>query len=74
MFTERVGMQIFVQAFNVLNHMEWSDGSGDSGGFSLQNPNGFGVLSGQYNPATLGGAGASANYTRIIQIGVRIHF
>jgi hypothetical protein len=74
MFTERVGAQIFVQAFNVLNHMEWADGSGDGGGFSLQNPNAFGVLSGQYNAATLGGAGASANYTRIIQVGLRVHF
>jgi len=74
MFTERVGAQIFVQAFNALNHMEWADGSGDAGGFSLQNQAGFGVSSGQYNPATLGGAGASANYTRIIQLGLRLHF
>jgi hypothetical protein len=32
------------------------------------------VLNGQYNAATLGGAGASANYTRIIQIGLRVSF
>jgi len=32
------------------------------------------VLSSQYNAQTLGGAGASANYTRIIQIGLRVYF
>jgi hypothetical protein len=73
-FTEKVGAQLFFQAFNVLNHMEWADGSGDAGGFSLQNPANFGVLSSQYNAQTLGGAGASANYTRIIQIGLRVYF
>jgi hypothetical protein len=73
-FTERIGAQLFVQAFNVLNHMEWADNSGDAGGYSLQNPANFGVLNGQYNAATLGGAGASANYTRIIQIGLRVSF
>jgi hypothetical protein len=73
-FTERVGAQLFVQAFNVTNHMEWQDNSGDAGGYSLQNPANFGVLNSQYNAATLGGAGASANYTRIIQIGLRVSF
>ena len=68
-FTERIGAQLFVQAFNLTNHMEWSDPS-----VNLQNPAGFGVLSSQYNPATLGGSGASANYTRIIQIGLRVSF
>jgi len=68
-FTERVGAQIFVQAFNVLNHMEWSDPS-----LNLQDPADFGALNGQYNPQTLGGSGASANYTRIIQLGLRLHF
>ena len=73
-FTERIGAQLFFQAFNVTNHMEWADGSGDGGGYSLQNPANFGVLNSQYNPATLGGAGAAANYTRIIQIGLRVSF
>jgi hypothetical protein len=73
-FTERIGAQLFVQAFNLTNHMEWQDNSGDAGGYSLQNPANFGVLNGQYNAATLGGAGASANYTRIIQIGLRVSF
>ena len=75
-FTERIGAQLFVQAFNVFNHMEWADGAGDGSGFAynLQNPANFGVLSSQYNAATLGGAGAAANYTRIIQIGLRVYF
>jgi hypothetical protein len=68
-FTERVGAQIFVQAFNVLNHMQWSDPS-----MNLQDPQDFGVLGGQYGASTLGGSGASANYTRIIQLGLRLHF
>jgi hypothetical protein len=68
-FTERIGAQLYVQAFNVTNHMEFSDPS-----LSLQNPYGFGALTGQYNALTLGGAGASANYTRIIQIGLRVSF
>ena len=68
-FTERIGAQLYFQAFNVTNHMEWGDPS-----TSLQNPAGFGVLNGQYNAATLGGAGASANYTRIIQVGLRVSF
>ena len=68
-FTERVGMQLFVQAFNVLNHMQWGDPS-----MNLQDQADFGVLSGQYGALTLGGSGASANYTRIIQIGLRVHF
>jgi hypothetical protein len=68
-FTERVGAQIFVQAFNVVNHMQWADPS-----MSLQDPQDFGVLSGQYGALTLGGAGASANYTRIVQLGLRLHF
>jgi hypothetical protein len=74
-FTERVGAQIFVQAFNLFNHMQWQDPS-----LSLQNPAVFGVLGAanpngaQYGALTLGGSGASANYSRIIQLGLRIHF
>jgi hypothetical protein len=68
-FTERVGAQLYVQAFNVMNHMQWGDPS-----VNLQDPADFGVLSGQYGALTLGGSGASANYTRIIQLGLRVHF
>jgi hypothetical protein len=68
-FTERVGAQLFVQAFNVMNHMQWGDP-----GLNLQDPANFGVLGGQYGNLTLGGSGASPNYTRIIQIGLRVHF
>ncbi len=60
--TERVGVQIYAQMFNILNHMQWGDP-----GLNLQDPNNFGVLGGQYG--VLGG-----NYTRIIQLGARIHF
>jgi hypothetical protein len=69
MFTERVGMQIFVQAFNVFNHMQFNDPFN-----ALNDPGDFGALESQFNPLTLGGSGASANYTRIIQLGVRVHF
>jgi hypothetical protein len=69
--TERVGIQFFAQAFNVLNHMEWGDPS-----MNLQDPADFGVLGGQYNALALGqGGGVSGqNYTRIIQLGIRIRF
>lgn len=60
--TERVGVQIFAQAFNALNHMQWGDP-----GLNLQNPGGFGVISGEY--------GAIGNgYRRIIQLGARVSF
>jgi hypothetical protein len=68
-FNERVGAQLYVQAFNVLNHMQWGDPS-----VNLQDQPDFGVLSGQYGALTLGGSGASANYTRILQLGLRVHF
>ena len=67
--TERFGFQIFAQAFNVMNHMQWLDP-----GLNLQDPANFGVLGGQYGANTLGGAGAAANYTRLIQVGVRAYF
>ena len=67
--TERVGIQIYAQAFNVFNHMMWSDPY-----LNLQDPQAFGVLSGQYNALGLGGNGATGEYTRIIQLGVRIRF
>jgi hypothetical protein len=67
--TERVGIQFYAQAFNVLNHMMWGDPS-----VNLQDPKDFGVLSGQYNALGLGGNGATGEYTRIIQLGVRIRF
>jgi hypothetical protein len=67
--TEKVGFQLFGQAFNVCNHMQWGDP-----GVNLQDPANFGVLSGQYGANTLGGAGAAANYTRLIQVGLRVYF
>ncbi len=71
--TERVGFQIFGQAFNVLNHMMWADPN-----LNLQDQANFGTpnggTGGQYNATTLGGSLASANYTRIIQVGLRLYF
>ncbi|MGA8027003.1 MAG: hypothetical protein WB992_07645, partial [Bryobacteraceae bacterium] len=67
--TERIGVQFYAQAFNVLNHMMWGDPS-----VNLQNPAGFGVLTGQYNALGLGGGGAAGEYTRIIQLGIRVRF
>jgi hypothetical protein len=64
-----VGAQLFVQAFNLFNHTMFGDPS-----LNLQNPAAFGAITGQYNAITLGGAGASANYTRIIQLGLRLYF
>src|SRR5260370_13106078 len=53
--TERVGLTIYAQMFNALNHMQWSDpcGAGGSPGLSLQDPNHFCVLSCHFNPLTL---------------------
>ncbi len=61
--TERFHIQIFAQAFNVLNHMQWG---GTFLSFNLQGPADFGVLGGQYNPI--------GNYTRVIQLGARFSF
>ncbi len=67
--TERFGLQFYAQAFNVFNHMQWNDPY-----LALNDPQDFGDLSSQYGALTLGGAGASANYTRIIQLGLRFQF
>lgn len=74
--TERVGVQIYVQAFNVFNHMMFSDPY-----LNLQDPADFGQLgpspvssTGQYNALGLGGNGATGEYTRIVQLGVRVRF
>ncbi len=67
--SDRAGFQIYVQAFNVFNHMMYSDPFMD-----LQDPGDFGALEGQYNALALGGAGASPNYTRIVQLGLRLFF
>ena len=66
---ERVGFQFYAQAFNVFNHMQWNDPYN-----AINDPGDFGALEGQYGALTLGGAGASANYTRIIQLGLRLRF
>ena len=67
---ERLGFQFYAQAFNVLNHMQWNDPY-----MNIQDPADWGALDqGQYGAQTLGGAGAAANYTRIIQLGLRLRF
>jgi hypothetical protein len=67
--TERIGAQLYVQAFNVFNHTMFSNPN-----LNLQDPGDFGTVTGQYNAITLGGSDASTNYTRIIQIGLRLSF
>lgn len=60
---ERVGFTIYGQFLNALNHMEFQDpGQYGSGGLSLQNPAGFGVLSTQFNSP------------RAIELGLRLFF
>jgi Carboxypeptidase regulatory-like domain len=61
--TERVNIEFFSEWFNALNHMAWG---GDYLTYNLQDPNNFGTL-GQYNPL-------QSNYTRIIQLGLRLSF
>jgi hypothetical protein len=61
--TERIGTQFYVQAFNALNHMKWNDPFN-----SLQDPADFGALDqGQYGVL-------NSNYTRVIQLGLRVSF
>ncbi len=60
--TERVGVQIFAQGFNILNHMQWGDP-----GLNLQDPGDFGTITSQYGALP-------NNYTRIIQVGARVFF
>jgi hypothetical protein len=67
--TERFGFQLYAQFFNLFNHMMWADPS-----MNLQDPADFGALEGQYNALALSGYGAAANFTRVIQLGLRFHF
>jgi hypothetical protein len=59
---ERFGFQIYAQAFNVLNHMQWSDPNGAPGFLNLQDPANFGTLTGQYGSS------------RYMQVGLRVRF
>jgi hypothetical protein len=61
--TERVNVEFFSEWFNAFNHMAWG---GDLTSYNLQNPTGFGTL-GQFNAL-------QSNYTRIIQLGLRLAF
>jgi len=62
LITERVRTQFYVQAFNLFNRMEYGDPFN-----SLADPYDFGALEGQYNVL-------NNNYTRIIQLGLRVSF
>lgn len=60
---ERMGFQFYAQFLNALNHMEFSDpGQYGSGGLNLQNPQGFGVMSSQFNTP------------RTVELGLRFSF
>jgi hypothetical protein len=72
--TERVATQFYVQMFNATNHMEWADTCWNSPCLSLQDPGDFGQLNAQFNAIGLGGTSANAQYTRIIQLGLRVSF
>ena len=64
--TERIGTQFYFQMFNATNHMEWADPCWNSPCYSLTDPADFGTLTSQFN--------AQGNYTRIIQLGLRVSF
>ncbi|MGH9407391.1 MAG: hypothetical protein ACRD3D_16350, partial [Terriglobia bacterium] len=61
--TERVSVEFFSEWFNALNHMNWG---ADLAQYNLQDPSGFGTL-GQFNVL-------QSNYTRVIQLGLRLSF
>jgi hypothetical protein len=65
--TERVGVQFFMQMFNFTNHMEFGDACWGSPCLNLQDPADFGQLNSQFN--VQGG-----NYTRTMQVGLRVSF
>ncbi len=60
--TERVHVQLYGQAFNLFNHMQWADP-----GLNLEGPAGFGVINSEYGAI-------GSNYRRIIQLGLRVAF
>jgi hypothetical protein len=72
--TERVGVQFYMQAFNVTNHMEWADPCWGSPCYSIVDPADFGTLTGQFNALGLAGGTAGQNYTRVMQLGLRVSF
>jgi len=67
--TERVGTQFYVQMFNATNHMEFADACWDSPCLDLLDAPDFGRLNAQFNAI-----GTGSNYTRVIQLGLRVSF
>jgi hypothetical protein len=61
--TERVGINIGADAFNVLNHVTFNGPS-----FNLTNPAAFGVITSQYAPSI------SPTGARTLQLGARVEF
>jgi hypothetical protein len=61
--TERVGLSVSADAFNIFNHVTFNAPSLD-----LLNPAGFGVITSQYVP------GISLTGARVMQLGVRLEF
>jgi len=61
--TERIGLSLSADAFNIFNHVTFVRPSLDLG-----NPAGFGVITQQYAP------GISLNGARVLQLGVRLDF
>jgi hypothetical protein len=64
--TERVATQFYVQMLNATNHMQWADPCWNSPCLNLQDPADFGHMNSQF--------GAQGNYTRVIQLGLRVSF
>ena len=69
--TERVGLVLTADAFNVFNHVVLSapgSGAGGLGSLDLLNPAAFGVISSQFTP------GISSTGARTLQLGLRVEF
>lgn len=67
--SERVGVQLYAQALNVFNHMQWADPSLD-----LLDPEAFGVLGPGNGNGTNEYGSIGNGYRRIVQLGARVSF
>jgi len=74
--TERVGIQFYMEMFNATNHMEFSDACWNNPCLNLLDEPDFGALYGPTNQFNAIGAaaGAAGQYTRMIQLGLRVSF
>jgi len=70
--TERVGVNISADAFNIFNHVIFQNPSVTNDGMDLSNPSQFGVVTQQFAAGIQGGNfGLGA---RVLQLGARIEF